>query len=652
MNYNILFTLFLTSVMSISSLAQSTNEVPFSKGVNLTEWFQAGSASQIDFSKFTFEDVKDIKSLGVDVIRLPINLHAMTKGAPNYELEPLFLFFLDEVVDWAEEIEIYLILDNHTFDPGTATDPNIGDILNPVWENMAKHYKDRSKYVLYEILNEPHGISNSTWSSIQGEVISTIRAVDTTHTIIVGASDYNSFRSLKFLPEYADSNLIYTFHFYDPFVVTHQGATWTNPSLANLSNIPFPYNATDMPEIPRELVGTWVEGAFNNYSNEGNAAWIKNALDIAIDFSETRGVPIFCGEFGVYIPNSDNQTRVNWYDIVANYLTEHQISWTIWDYRGGFGVYEQGGNDLFDHDLNIPLLEVLGFTVPDQTEFIIKADSNSFDIYSDFMEQGIRGASNVQNGTVGFYDTESVLDGEYSIYWSGSSQYEHVGFDFAPNKDLSLLVSEGYELVMYTRGLEAFSFDIRFIDTKTTVDGDRPWRMNVRIASNDLQWNGEWEEIRIPLSSFTEMGSWDENTWFNPQGDFDWKAVDVFQIVEESGSMGNAEIWMDAIGIVDSGETTVGNANIEKPIFAKLNQNFPNPFNPTTTISFELSEASTTTLTVYDTLGRLVSELVNTTLSAGNHSYNFEALGLSSGIYFYKLNTNTGTQVKKMLLLK
>ena len=468
----------------------------------------------------------------------------------------------------------------------------------------------------------------------------------------MGASDYNSFRSLKFLPEYADSNLIYTFHFYDPFVVTHQGATWTNPSLANLSNIPFPYNATDMPEIPRELVGTWVEGAFNNYSNEGNAAWIKNALDIAIDFSETRGVPVFCGEFGVYIPNSDNQTRVNWYDIVANYLTEHQISWTIWDYRGGFGVYEQGGNDLFDHDLNIPLLEVLGFTVPDQTEFIIKADSNGFDIYSDFMEQGIRGASNVQNGTIGFYDTEYVLDGEYSIYWSGSSQYEHVGFDFAPNKDLSLLVSEGYELIMYTRGLEAFSFDIRFIDTKTIVDGDRPWRMNVRIASNDLQWNGEWEEIRIPLSSFTEMGSWDENTWFNPQGDFDWKAVDVFQIVEDSGSMGNAEIWMDAIGIVDSGETTVGNANIEKPIFAKLNQNFPNPFNPTTTISFELSEASTTTLTVYDTLGRIVTELVNTTLSEGSHSYNFEAPGLSSGIYFYKLNTNTGTQVKKMLLLK
>ena len=46
--------------------------------------------------------------------------------------------------------------------------------------------------------------------------------------------------------------------------------------------------------------------------------------------------------------------------------------------------------------------------------------------------------------------------------------------------------------------------------------------MNVRVNPNDLSWNGEWEEVRIPLSSFTEMGSWDDNQWFNPQDDFDW----------------------------------------------------------------------------------------------------------------------------------
>lgn len=593
-----------------------------------------------------------MKSLGVDVIRLPINLHSMTLGAPEYELDPLFLYFLDEVVDWAEELEMYLILDNHTFDPSEATDPKIGDILNPVWYNMANHFKDRSEYVLYEILNEPHGISNSAWSAIQGDVIDTIRSVDSTHTIIVGASDYNSYRSLQYLPEYADTNLIYTFHFYDPFIVTHQGATWTNPSMAPLSGVPFPYDAANMPTFPRALNGTWIQGAFNNYSNEGNATWVQNALDIAIDFSESRGVPVFCGEFGVYIPNSDNETRVNWYDVVASYLTEHNVSWTIWDYRGGFGVYEEGGNDLFNHNLNIPLLEVLGFNTPEQTEFEVRADSTGFDVYSDFTEQGIRGANNVNSGTLELYNTEYVLDGDYSIYWSGSSQYEHIGFDFAPNKDLSRLVSEGYELVMHTLGAEPFSFDIRFIDTKTSAEGDRPWRMNVRIETTDLFWDGEWEEIRIPLSSFTEMGSWDENQWFDPQGDFDWSAVDVFQLVEESNTMGDAEIWIDAIGIVESGGNTVSNEIIESPSNFSLNQNYPNPFNPTTTISFQLSEVSNTTLTIFDTTGRQISEIVNSKLSPGVYSYSFDASGLASGVYFYKLSTNRGTEVKKMILLK
>ena len=89
-----MLTLLLLMLMVTHSVAQ-TAQVPFSKGVNLTEWFQAGSPGQIDFSKYTYEDLVDVKSLGVDVIRLPINLHSMTLGAPDYELDPLFLFFLD-----------------------------------------------------------------------------------------------------------------------------------------------------------------------------------------------------------------------------------------------------------------------------------------------------------------------------------------------------------------------------------------------------------------------------------------------------------------------------------------------------------------------------------------------------------------------------
>jgi endoglucanase len=629
----------------------STTELPFSKGVNLTNWFQASSPGSIDFSKYTYEDFSDIKSLGIDVIRLPINLHSMTLGDPDQTLDPLFLFFLDQVITWAEELDLYLILDNHTFDPSDATDPQIGDILNPVWLQMAQHFSGRSEKILYEILNEPHGISHNLWNSIQGDVIQTIRSVDTTHTIIVGGADYNSYNSLSKLPVYDDNNLIYTFHFYDPFVLTHQGASWTTPSMTDLGGIPFPYEASAMPRFPTSLQGTWVQGAFNNYNNEGNANFIKQKIDIAVAFSQQRGVPVFCGEFGVYIPNSDNESRVNWYKVVVDYLNESGIAWTMWDYHGGFGVFEEGGEGLFDHDLNVPLLESLGLNVPPQTDYIISPDSSGFEFYTDYIGQGVQGSHSINNGSLEFYHSETKWEGEFSIYWAGSTQYESIGFNLVPNKDMSQLVN-AYDLLFYVKGNEPTSFDLRFIDTKRTDIEDRPWRMNLRVNPNDLLWNGEWEEVRIPLSSFTEMGSWDENQWFNPQNDYDWTAVDVFQIVSETGAMGIAELWFDFIRIVEKGKYEVSTQLVSDLVDYQLHQNYPNPFNPITQIQYTLPVPAQVTLEVFNSLGQKVMELVNSQQSAGYHTEIFDATRLSSGIYFYKLTTVSFTETKRMLLIK
>jgi endoglucanase len=68
-------------------------QTSFTKGVNLTNWFQAESPEQIHFIKYTKDDFKNIKSLGCDVIRLPINLHSMIIDSIEYKLDPLFLFF-------------------------------------------------------------------------------------------------------------------------------------------------------------------------------------------------------------------------------------------------------------------------------------------------------------------------------------------------------------------------------------------------------------------------------------------------------------------------------------------------------------------------------------------------------------------------------
>jgi hypothetical protein len=83
-----------------------------------------------------------------------------------------------------------------------------------------------------------------------------------------------------------------------------------------------------------------------------------------------------------------------------------------------------------------------------------------------------------------------------------------------------------------------------------------------------------------------------------------------------------------------------------------LEQNYPNPFNPSTTINYTLSERSAVTLKVYDVLGNEIVSLVNTTQEAGKYNINFDATGLSSGLYIYTLNTGNFTSSKKMMLLK
>lgn len=83
-----------------------------------------------------------------------------------------------------------------------------------------------------------------------------------------------------------------------------------------------------------------------------------------------------------------------------------------------------------------------------------------------------------------------------------------------------------------------------------------------------------------------------------------------------------------------------------------LSQNYPNPFNPSTTINFSLPTSGFVTLKVYDALGREVASLVNENKEAGNYSVVFDATGLSSGMYFYKLQFGSQTITKKMMLMK
>jgi hypothetical protein len=98
--------------------------------------------------------------------------------------------------------------------------------------------------------------------------------------------------------------------------------------------------------------------------------------------------------------------------------------------------------------------------------------------------------------------------------------------------------------------------------------------------------------------------------------------------------------------------TSIGNLQNELPKCYYLSQNYPNPFNPVTKISYEIPKSGLVTLKVYDILGKEIATLVNEVKNPGSFVVDFNGSSLSSGIYFYRLESNGFVSTKKMMLIK
>jgi hypothetical protein len=129
----------------------------------------------------------------------------------------------------------------------------------------------------------------------------------------------------------------------------------------------------------------------------------------------------------------------------------------------------------------------------------------------------------------------------------------------------------------------------------------------------------------------------------------------LLTVDQSYGRIPDGSVWqiLDTItrGISNTSPTGIKDESFSLTEY-KLNQNYPNPFNPATTISFQLPITSQVTLKVYDLIGKEVVTLVDEMKNAGNYQVNFDATQFASGMYFYRLETNNFSQVRKMILLK
>ncbi|RME99309.1 MAG: hypothetical protein D6772_07915 [Bacteroidetes bacterium] len=317
--------LFTETTRNQTSATTWTRARDLAKGMNLSNWLEAywlipyGTYPETD--RFTYDDLEGFREIGIDLIRLPVTFEHLAATTPPYTLNTSHPTFdlIDDVVAWCDALDLKLIIDMH-HGVTTLTDANYQTELprlEAIWRQIYALYGDLDPdQVFFEIYNEPHAISNSNFRIVAQALVDVLRAEGSAHSIIVGASGYNSATELAAFTPLDDPDIIYTFHFYDPYFFTHQGMSWTNPPY-------FPARSFPLGDEVAQMTST---------------------IGAAADWGQIYNAPILLGEFGVST-EADDDSRCNWVETVADIVNGHNMPWVYWDSTSesdGFGFILNG----------------------------------------------------------------------------------------------------------------------------------------------------------------------------------------------------------------------------------------------------------------------------------------------------------------------
>lgn len=210
----------------------SSTDSGLGRGVNFGNMLEAPSegAWGLSVQEVFFDRVVDA---GMDHIRLPVSWTHHTDLEPPYAIDPDFMARVDWCVDQALSRGLKIIVNVHHYDALNA-DP-IGEAPRAlaIWSQIGAQFRDRPASVYFEVLNEPHGAFNddpALWNAYLAQAVAVIRQTNPTRWVMAGPVFYNSIGGLDSFQPPADSRLIATVHYYDPFGFTHQGAEWVDPS--------------------------------------------------------------------------------------------------------------------------------------------------------------------------------------------------------------------------------------------------------------------------------------------------------------------------------------------------------------------------------------------------------------------------------------
>lgn len=310
------------------------------RGINIGGYLSQCNHRKDHYDKFfDEEDVRRIRGWGFDHIRLPFDYSVVQDE--NGEAIPEGMALLRKNVMWGQKYGLNVILDLHKasgYDFNFAGDSSKNNLFTnevlvdkflSLWRMIAQEFGGYDN-VVFELLNEVVETENaSAWNQLIAKAVPAIREIAQTTPIIYGGIFWNSANTLKFLDPPASDNIIFTFHFYEPLLFTHQKAHWV-PNIS-MDDVPYP-DTMEYYKALSEKMGMQGSVAVMSKAETMGPEFIKEMVDQAVEAARNAGVPLYCGEFGV-IDQAPTPDTLRWFADTVSVFDEYGIAHAMWTYK-------------------------------------------------------------------------------------------------------------------------------------------------------------------------------------------------------------------------------------------------------------------------------------------------------------------------------
>ncbi len=314
------------------------------RGTNISHWLSQSKRRGAERKAFfTEDDVDYLAGLGFDHLRIPIDEEQMFDEAGKPEPEAFAL--LTNALDWCQQEGLRAIVDLHILrshhfnedDKPLWTEPAAQEKFMDLWRVLSDSLNSYpTGMVAYELMNEPVADDPEDWNQLVARAVAVIREREPERVIVIGSNEWqhtDTFDVLK-VPE-NDPNILLSFHFYKPFLLTHYQASWTN--IANYTgpvHYPGPIvTEEEFAQLP-DTLKAYAEERMQTYHRDS----LEKMMALPIQVAKELNLPLYCGEWGV-ITSAPQEDRLRWYQDMVDIFEENGIAYAKWDYKSGsFGL--------------------------------------------------------------------------------------------------------------------------------------------------------------------------------------------------------------------------------------------------------------------------------------------------------------------------